>query len=91
MKRAIPLLAFAALSACETVPAAGAGRCDATNVQRFVGALGTKDVSRMLLKRSGAKTLRWLAPGTAATMDFRQDRLNVRVDGRNFITGLDCG
>ena len=67
MKRAIPLLALATLSACETIPAAGAGRCDATNVQRFVGALGTKDVGRILLKRSGAKTLRWLAPGTAAS------------------------
>lgn len=91
MKYILPLLALATLSACETIPDAGAGKCDAANVQRFVGALGTRDVSRTLLKRSGAKTLRWLAPGTAATMDFRQDRLNVRVDTRNFITGLDCG
>ncbi|MEP6785790.1 MAG: I78 family peptidase inhibitor [Sphingomonadales bacterium] len=91
MKRAICLLALAALAGCETVPHSGAGKCDATGVQRFVGALGTRDVTRVLLKRSGAKTLRWLAPGTAATMDYRQDRLNVRVDGRNFITGLDCG
>ncbi len=91
MKHILPLLALAALSACETMPAAGAGRCDAAGVQRFVGSLGTKDVGRILQKRSGAKTLRWLAPGTMATMDFRQDRLNVRVDARNFITGLDCG
>ncbi|MES2290543.1 MAG: I78 family peptidase inhibitor [Pseudomonadota bacterium] len=91
MKRAIPLLALLALAGCETVPEAGAGRCDTKGIQRFIGALGTKDVGRILLKRSGAKTIRWLAPGTAATMDYRQDRLNVRVDGRNFITGLDCG
>jgi hypothetical protein len=91
MKRVICLAALAALTGCETVSEAGAGRCDAKSVQRFVGALGTKEVSRVILKRSGAKTLRWLAPGTAATMDYRQDRLNVRVDGRNFVTGLDCG
>lgn len=91
MKYLIPLLALATLSACETIPEAGAGKCDAASVQRFVGSLGTREVSRTVLKRSGAKTLRWLAPGTAATMDYRQDRLNVRVDGRNFITALDCG
>lgn len=91
MKYVLPLIALVALSACETVSVAGTGRCDASGVQRFVGTLGTKDVSRVLLKRSGAKTLRWLAPDTAATMDYRQDRLNIRVDGRNFITGLDCG
>lgn len=91
MRPVIALLALLGLGACETVPDAGAGRCDTRNILRFVGALGTKDVSRVLLRRSGAKTIRWLAPGTMATMDYRQDRLNVRVDARNFITGLDCG
>ncbi len=79
------------LTACETIPTAGAGKCDATRVRNFVGALATRDMGDALLKRSGARTLRWLAPGSMATMDYRQDRLNVRLDGRNFVTGLDCG
>lgn len=91
MPKSVLLLPLALLAACETIPVAGAGRCDATRVQKFVGALGTTDVGSALLKRSGARTLRWLAPGSLATMDYRQDRLNVRVDGRNFVTGLDCG
>ncbi len=91
MPKSIFLLPLALLTACETVPMAGAGKCDATRVRNFVGALGTSDMGDALLKRSGARTLRWLAPGSMATMDYRQDRLNVRVDGRNFITGLDCG
>ena len=85
------LLPLALLTSCETIPAAGKGTCDATRVQNFVGALGTADVGQVLLQRSRARALRWLAPGTAATMDYRQDRLNVRVDGRNFVTGVDCG
>ena len=85
------LLPLALLTACETIPTAGVGKCDATLVQNFVGALGTSDMGATLLKRSGARTLRWLAPGSVATMDYRQDRLNVRVDRRNFVTGLDCG
>lgn len=85
------LLPLALLSACETIPTAGKGTCDATRVQSFVGALGTSDLGQAILKRSRARTVRWLAPGTAATMDYRQDRLNVRVDARNFVTGVDCG
>jgi hypothetical protein len=85
------LLPLPLLAACETIPDASAGTCDATRVQNFVGALGTADLGTALLKRSGARTLRWLAPSTMATMDYRQDRLNVRVDGRNFVTGVDCG
>ncbi len=79
------------LAACETIPHAGAGKCNTARVQNFVGILGTADVGPVLLKRSGARTIRWLAPGTMATMDYRLDRLNVRINGRNFVTGLDCG
>ena len=96
MKNALVLLPLALLplgflSACETIPTAGRGACDTSRVQNFVGALGTADVGQVLLQRSRSRTLRWLAPGTMATMDYRQDRLNVRVDGRNFVTGVDCG
>ncbi len=91
MMKTTLLLPIALLTACETIPEAGAGNCDAARVQNFVGALGTADLGTVLLKRSGARTIRWLAPGTAATMDYRMDRLNVQVDGRNFVTGVDCG
>lgn len=91
MMRTTLLLPLTLLAACETIPEAGAGKCDATRVQNFVGALGTADLGTVLLKRSGARTIRWLAPGTAATMDYRMDRLNVQVDGRNFVKGVDCG
>jgi hypothetical protein len=69
----------------------GAGRCDAETLRSFVGAIATSEFSRLALKRSGAKTIRWIRPDTAVTMDYRMDRLNVRLDARNFITGIDCG
>ncbi len=91
MHKTILLLPLAFLAACQTVPEAGAGRCDAARVQNFVGALGTTALGRVAASRAKAKSVRWLAPGSMATMDYRMDRLNIRVDGRNFITGLDCG
>jgi len=91
VKHIILLPYVALLIACQTIPDASIGKCDATRVQNFVGALATADVGATLLKRSGARTLRWLAPGSMVTKDYRQDRLNVRIDGRNFVTALDCG
>ena len=88
---ALLLLPGLLLSACATVGEYGAGRCDAKRVQTFVGALGTKDLGTAALNRSGAKTMRWIGPGTIVTMDYRSDRLNIRVDPRNFVKALDCG
>jgi len=44
-----------------------------------------------MLKASGATTLRWGAPGTAMTMDFRQDRLTVSYDEKMVVTSARCG
>jgi hypothetical protein len=85
------LIPIALLAACETIPNSGAGRCDTTRVHSFVGVLGTADVGKAIFKRSGAKQLRWIPPGTMVTMDYRTDRLNIRTDARNFVTAIDCG
>jgi hypothetical protein len=44
-----------------------------------------------LLRATGARQLRWLAPGMAATMDFRPDRLSVSYDEKMVITLITCG
>jgi hypothetical protein len=38
-----------------------------------------------------ARVARVVAPGQAVTMDFRPDRLTIRVNGRNRIVDLTCG
>lgn len=69
---------------------AGSG-CDAASLQARVGQRFTATLGETLQAESGAATLRVLHPGTVATLDYRQDRLNVRLDERDTITAIDCG
>ena len=93
MKRALLAIMIVAgvLTGCKTADFRTRRTCDATRVQMFVGALGTGDVGGLATERSYAKSLRWLRPGMAVTMDYRADRLNIEVDDRNFIRSLRCG
>lgn len=92
------LFAAAALAACATVPPEepeqvpehGAGACDASRVQDLVGRQRSDALGAEALRRSGARTLRWLAPDSAYTMDLRRDRLNIDVDERGRVTRLRC-
>lgn len=65
--------------------------CDATKLQYAVGQKSSAAVGAKLMRESGAKTLRWMPPRTAATMDFRSDRLNIAYDDAMVITAVDCG
>jgi hypothetical protein len=73
------------------VPVAGEGACDAAPVQDLVGRQRSDAVGADAMRRSGARTLRWLEPDSMYTMDFREDRLNIDVDARGRITRLRCG
>jgi hypothetical protein len=65
--------------------------CDAGPAQRHVGDDATKTKGEAILKDSGARTLRWGPPGAAWTMDYREDRVNVRYDARMKIIEITCG
>jgi hypothetical protein len=56
----------------------------------LVGKRASDARADMMQSRSGARTLRWIAPDTAVTMDFRPDRLNVYVDSKGRITRFTC-
>lgn len=89
------------LAACATTGAAGPegdpptrapeGTCDTELVEGLVGNDATAETGRRLLDLSGAKTLRWVPPRTAVTMDFRPDRLTVSYDDDMMITKISCG
>ncbi|WP_084580864.1 I78 family peptidase inhibitor [Sphingomonas azotifigens] len=65
--------------------------CDANRVLFLKGkARATVDPSEAL-RHSGARTLRWIEPGSAVTMDFRVDRLNLHVDKAGIVTDARCG
>ncbi|MHA7819982.1 MAG: I78 family peptidase inhibitor [Erythrobacter sp.] len=69
----------------------GGGNCDAAPVQSYVGREATSPLGAAILEQSGAKSLRWGAPNSAWTMDFREDRVNVRYGQDTRITDITCG
>ena len=82
--------------ACATVPAdvenpEAAGPCDSSSLGDLVGRMPTQELGAEALRRSGARALRWIRPGDAVTMDYRPDRLNVRLDARHRVEGFSCG
>lgn len=74
-----------------TPPATAEGPCSHDGLDRFVGQTASAGLGAELLKASGARTLRWGAPGAAMTMDFRPDRLTVSYDAKMVITSARCG
>ena len=88
-----------ATSACmtpvgaEDPPVVGASghRCDASAAQGLVGQQATAELGARALALTGARTIRWIQPGQAVTMDYREDRLNISLDARNRVEQLSCG
>lgn len=72
------------------VPVQGAGTCSAVAVQDLIGRERSDALGTEAMRRSGATTVRWIAPGTAYTQDFREDRINIDVDARGRVTRLRC-
>ena len=83
------------LAACNTVPAEGSepagGKCVAVGLDRFVGQPGSDENTAAILRESGAKTLRVIPHGSMVTMDYSEQRVNVRLDPQNRIEGVTCG
>ena len=65
--------------------------CDAGPVQSLVGQEANEAVVARATADSGSANVRVLGPNDAATMDFRQDRLNILTDDAGVIERLGCG
>ncbi len=91
------LLAIApvALAACTTVAAEApepAGTiCEAAGLERYVGQTATAETGAAILSESGARVLRWIPHGSAVTMDFSEQRVNIRLTPDNRIEAVTCG
>lgn len=76
----------------EDIPARpAAGQCDAEAVQIHLGERANQTLGARILEGSGASILRWGPPNSAWTMDYREDRVNVRYDEEMIITAITCG
>ena len=99
--RSTALIATSLIGACSTVPPTEPELpvrgetpgyiCQEDGLSRFVGQEATADVGAEILRQSGARTLRWVPPGSMVTMDLRSDRVNVRLDAQNRIESVSCG
>lgn len=98
MRNAILMSPLLALSACATggadnmaPPPPSEMACDASGLEDHVGHEASASSGATLLKLSGARTLRWVPPRTAVTMDYRSDRLTVSYDDDMVVTRISCG
>ncbi|MFT3964912.1 MAG: I78 family peptidase inhibitor [Sphingobium sp.] len=97
MARIFLIASVALLAGCTATtetppgPPPSAGACDAAPAQTKLGATASQELGAELLSLTGARTLRWLAPGMAGTMDFRPDRLTVSYDENQAVVRIGCG
>lgn len=92
-------MAALSLAACANPPKIQTGgvlppqqmRCDADAAKAAIGQPSSDAVVEQARIAAGAKSTRVLRPNQPATMDFRDDRLNVRLDDVGVVKSLDCG
>lgn len=65
--------------------------CNADRAQEFLGRTADADTQQAAMAASGAKVVRVLRPGMMVTMEYRGDRLNLRIDGQGKILSATCG
>jgi hypothetical protein len=65
--------------------------CTITNLGGLVGQQATQRLGTEALRLSNSRTIRWIRPGDAVTMDYRLDRLNILLDASNVVTSFNCG
>jgi hypothetical protein len=88
------LIAVALVTAgCATAapPQRGGGKCNAAKAQKLIGRSRSAELGAQAKRLSGATALRWIASGSMVTMDYREDRLNLRVDAAGRVVKVDCG
>ena len=75
----------------EEVPVRGAGTCDSSKAQRLVGRARSAELGSEALRLTGARTVRWIPKGGMVTMDYREDRVNLHLDGDGKVMKVACG
>lgn len=85
----IPIIAACA-SATPPVAAPPAGACSPPSLARYVGLAANDSTAARMKRETGKTDLRWVRPGMAVTMDYREDRLTVYVDAANRVERASC-
>ena len=85
-------LALCLAAACPLFwPGEANADCVAEKARLAVGRPYTDATAKKARVAAGASTIRKIEPGRAYTMEFRPDRLTLRVDARGVVTSVSCG
>ncbi|AWV08837.1 I78 family peptidase inhibitor [Marilutibacter maris] len=90
---AVAASVLTAVSACAPMPPPPPpmAQCNAEGARWAIGLAPDPEVIERITRDTGSRDVRVLHPGTPATMDYRQDRVNVDVNERGAINGIRCG
>lgn len=69
----------------------GPENCDAGAASALIGRPATSELAAEALRLTGARSVRWIQPGQAVTMDYRAGRLNIHLDSKNLTERFTCG
>ena len=91
----LPLAALACVGCTQerpqpAPPPASVGTCTRESLASLICKQRGDAVAAEALRLSWAKNIRWIEPGMAMTMDYREDRLNLRLDAQGRIESASC-
>ena len=66
-------------------------QCKPDGADRFVGQTAASEIGAAIMRASNAAVLRWAPPGAMLTMDYREDRVTVRLGPDGKVSAIDCG
>ena len=87
----IPLSACTVAQSDATAPGPVPGTCRNETLAQFTGQTASQELGARILAASGARVIRWVPKGGVVTMDYREDRVTVQLDGTNRVERASCG
>lgn len=94
--RKLAMLAPLMVAACSTVPPEAAspplsGSCRDEGLGAYIGQDATPETGGEIMRKSGARVLRWVPKGAIITMEFSADRVTIYLDANNKVERVSCG
>lgn len=97
MKMMVAGLVAVTTAACAPVLPAGpipvepeGGVCSIDRASALIGRVASVELGAEALRLTGGRSIRWIRPGQAVTMDYRPDRLNIELNAQNRVVRFGC-
>ena len=93
MRNLLLLLLTPLAAACTSMAApvvTPAEACSPEALARYTGLAANDALATRMKRETGKIALRWVQPGMAVTMDYREDRLTVYLDAANKVERASC-